>query len=168
VVSLAPERVFVGLGANLGDRLAALRLACAALRDLPATEVLAVSSLYRTAPWQASGPDFLNAVVELRCGLEPLALLQGLQAIESAQGRQRPYPNAPRTLDLDLLMFGQRVLDTPQLCLPHPRLHLRGFVLQPLLELAPDLEAPGPGLLQPWRQRSAAQGVQREAQDWQT
>ncbi|HRD99101.1 MAG TPA: 2-amino-4-hydroxy-6-hydroxymethyldihydropteridine diphosphokinase, partial [Rubrivivax sp.] len=101
-----------------------------------------VSPRYRTAPLLASGPDFLNAVVELATDLEPAALLAALHGIEAAHGRRRPYPNAPRTLDLDLLLYGQRVMDTQALRLPHPRLHERAFVLAPLLDLAPDLVHP--------------------------
>ena len=141
------ERVFVGLGANLGDPQATLKHALAALAALPQTEQVAQSSLYRTAPVQASGPDFINAVAELRTALQPQALLHALQAIESAHGRERPYRNAPRTLDLDLLLFGQRVVHEPGLEVPHPRLHERAFVLQPLLELAPTLVHPRLGSL---------------------
>ena len=141
------ERVFVGLGANLGDPQATVKHALAALAALPQTELVAQSSLYRTAPIQASGPDFINAVAELRTALQPQALLHALQAIESAHGRERPYRNAPRTLDLDLLLFGQRVVHEPGLEVPHPRLHERAFVLQPLLELAPTLVHPRLGSL---------------------
>ena len=133
------ERVFVGLGANLGDAADTLACARAALAALPGTEVVAFSSLYRSAPVDAQGPDFMNAVAELRTALEPEDLLDALQAIEQAHGRQRPYRHAPRTLDLDLLMYGARELQTPRLTLPHPRAHLRAFVLQPWAELAPTL-----------------------------
>lgn len=166
VANPAPERIFVGLGANLGDRLAALQQAHRALCSLPGSEFVAASSLYRTAPVQARGPEFLNAAIELRSSLSPLDLLTALQAIEAAQGRERPYPNAPRTLDLDLLLYGQRVCASPRLCLPHPRLHQRGFVLAPLLELAPALSVPGVGLLAPWLQRAADQAVQRDTAHW--
>ena len=142
------ERVFVGLGANLGDAQATLKLALTQLAGLPQTRLVAQSSLYRTAPVQASGPDFINAVAELSTALQPLALLNALLAIEQTHGRLRPYRNAPRTLDLDLLLHGQRVLTEPGLDLPHPRLHERLFVLQPLLELAPMLEHPRLGPLQ--------------------
>jgi 2-amino-4-hydroxy-6-hydroxymethyldihydropteridine diphosphokinase len=139
------ERVFVGLGANLGDAHATLHAALSELAALPHTQLVARSSTYRTAPVDAGGPDFLNAVAELSTALEPHELLLRLQAIEQAHGRQRPYRNAPRTLDLDLLGYGQRVLDTPTLTLPHPRAHQRAFVLQPLAELAPGLHLPGRG-----------------------
>ncbi len=138
----AEERVFVGLGANLGDARATLEQAALDLAHLPQTQLLRVSAHYRSAPVDAGGPDFFNAVAELRCTLEPAVLLEHLHAIEHTHGRERPYANAPRTLDLDLLMFGQRVLQTPGLTLPHPRLHQRSFVLQPLLALAPGLQHP--------------------------
>jgi len=143
----AAERVFVGLGANLGDARATLAAAVKALENHPGITLVAMSSLYRTAPVDATGPDYINAVVELRTTLAPSQLLQALQAIEADHGRQRPYRHAPRTLDLDLLLYGQRQADDPQLTLPHPRLHRRAFVLEPLAELAPDLTHPRLGLL---------------------
>lgn len=141
----APERVFVGLGANVGDGAATLRRAFAALDAMPGTRAVARSALYRSAPIDAEGPDFVNAVVELRTVLDPEALLRELQGIEHQFGRERPYRHAPRTLDLDLLLFGQRVHSHAVLTLPHPRLHERAFVLQPLAELAPELLVPGRG-----------------------
>jgi 2-amino-4-hydroxy-6-hydroxymethyldihydropteridine diphosphokinase len=135
----AGERVFVGLGANLGDAVATVRAAIDALGRLPDTRCIAHSSLYRSAPVEGEGPDYINAVAELRTGLQPAALLQALQAIEQRFGRERPYPNAPRTLDLDLLLYGQRRIDTPELVVPHPRLPQRAFVLLPLAEIAADL-----------------------------
>jgi len=132
------ERVFVGLGANLGDAPAVVRAALTQLAGLPQTRLVAASSLYRSAPLDAEGPDYVNAVAELRTGLEPLALLAQLQAEELRFGRERPFRHAPRTLDLDLLFFGCRRIDEPTLTVPHPRLHERGFVLVPLAELAPD------------------------------
>ena len=155
------ERVFVGLGANLGDARATLKHAMDALAALPQTRLVAQSSLYRTAPVQATGPDFINAVVELQTALQPLPLLQALHAIESAHGRERPYLNAPRTLDLDLLLFGQRVVQQPGLEVPHPRLHERAFVLQPLLELAPLLQHPQRGPLQPLLAATADQPLEK-------
>ncbi|WP_348756342.1 2-amino-4-hydroxy-6-hydroxymethyldihydropteridine diphosphokinase [uncultured Aquincola sp.] len=142
---LADERIFVGLGANLGDARATLEAALAALAALPDTRLMARSSYYRTAPVDAGGPDYLNAVAELRSSLAPEALLDALQAIEQQHGRERPYRNAPRTLDLDLLLVGALRLDTPRLTLPHPRLHQRAFVLAPLAELAPELAIYGLG-----------------------
>ena len=141
------ERVFVGLGANLGDARATLAAALGRLAALPQTRLVACSSLYRSAPVDAQGPDFINAVAELDTALEPQPLLLALQAIEAEHGRQRPYRNAPRTLDLDLLLYGQRVIAEPGLIVPHPRLHERAFVLQPLAELAPGLSLPLHGAL---------------------
>ncbi len=155
------ERVFIGLGANLGDARATLKHALAAVAALPQTALVAQSSLYRTAPVQAIGPDFINAVAELRTALQPHALLRALQAIETAHGRVRPYRHAPRTLDLDLLLFGQRVLHGPGLEVPHPRLHERAFVLQPLLELAPGLLHPSLGRLQLLLADTADQPIER-------
>lgn len=132
------ERVFVGLGANLGSAVASVRAATARLNSLPRTRLVAASSLYRSAPLDAAGPNYINAVAELRTELEPEALLAQLQALEQDFGRQRPYHHAPRTLDLDLLFFGERRLQSPGLTLPHPRLQARAFVLAPLAELAPD------------------------------
>lgn len=133
------ERVFVGIGANLGDAQTNVNEALRRLDCVPQTRVVAASSLYRTAPWQASGPDYVNAVAELRTGLDPSALLAQLQAIERAAGRERPYRHAPRTVDLDLLLFGERHIALPDLSVPHPRLAERAFVLVPLSELAPQL-----------------------------
>lgn len=133
------ERVFVGLGANLGDTAATVREALARLGDLPRTECVAASALYRSAPFDADGPDYVNAVAELRTELTPAALLAQLQALEQRFGRQRPYRHAPRTLDLDLLRFGERCIASPELTLPHPRMDARAFVLAPLAELAPTL-----------------------------
>lgn len=159
------ERIFVGLGANLGDPWVALQAALAALARLPHTELLAVSPFYRTAPVEAAGPDFINAVAELKSSLEPLDLLRAMQRIEAAHGRQRPYRNAPRTLDLDLLLVGQQVIDSPLsqpvLHLPHPRLHQRAFVLRPLLDLAPDVQHPLLGPLRDQLPAVADQVLQR-------
>lgn len=128
---------YVALGANLGDARAAVISALQSLGRLPHTRVTRASSLYRTAPWEASGPDFINAVAELETGLSALALLAELQALELAAGRERPYVNAPRTLDLDVLLYGEGRIDSPCLTVPHPRMWERAFVLVPLAELAP-------------------------------
>ena len=155
-----PARVFVGLGANLGDPRAALIEALAEIERLPGTSRMATSRFYRSAPVEASGPDFVNAVVELRSTLAPLELLHGLQAIERHHGRQRPFRNAPRTLDLDLLLHGDTALHSEELTLPHPRMHRRAFVLLPLAELAPDLVLPGLGPLPPWLQACRDQQIE--------
>jgi len=154
------ERVFVGLGANLGDPRATLARAFQALAALPQTRSVAVSPLYRSGPLDAQGPDFVNAVAELRTTLAPRELLDALQAIEQAHGRQRPYRHAPRTLDLDLLLYGQRVVDEPGLIVPHPRLQGRAFVLRPLADLAPDLVHPRLGRLDAYREVVADQPIQ--------
>ncbi len=156
-----PQRAFVGVGANLGDAIATVRAALRILGQLPDTDLIACSSLYRSAPVQASGPDFVNAVAELRTALGPMALLHQLQSIERTFGRVRSVRNAPRTLDLDLLLFGDCVMSGPELELPHPRAHLRAFVLWPLAELEPGLELPGVGSLEPWLAKAADQAIER-------
>ena len=128
---------FVALGANLGDARAAVLQAIADLSALPQSRLTARSSLYRSAPVDAAGPDFINAVVALETALAPEALLVEMQRIELGAGRERPYRNAPRTLDLDLLHHGDVRMRTPTLTLPHPRLAERAFVLLPLAEIAP-------------------------------
>lgn len=137
-----PVTAHVALGANLGDARATVSDAIAALDQLPQTRLLRASALYRSAPWEASGPDFINAVAAIETGLGAHELLHALQALESQAGRERPYRNAPRTLDLDLLLYGDAVIDTPDLSVPHPRLRERAFVLLPLAEIAPALVTP--------------------------
>lgn len=132
------QLAYVGIGANLGDAKASVEGAIRALARVPRSELTGRSSLYKTAPVDATGPDFINAVAVLRTELSPHELLHELQAIENEAGRERPYRNAPRTLDLDLLMVDDVLLDTPDLTLPHPRMHQRAFVLVPLAEIAPD------------------------------
>jgi 2-amino-4-hydroxy-6-hydroxymethyldihydropteridine diphosphokinase len=140
------RRCFIALGANLGDPVATVKAAIVVLRELPQTQFIAASSLYRTAPVGLKHqPDFINAVVELLAASSAPDLLQSLFAIEERFGRQRSVKNAPRTLDLDLLLYGDAVSDDPQLTLPHPRLHERAFVLAPLAEVAPQLGIPGRG-----------------------
>ena len=136
---MRPESViaYVGLGANLGDAAQAVTDAIAALDGLPGTRVLHRSSLYRSAPHEATGPDYINAVVALDTHLTAPELLAELQGLERAAGRQRPYHHAPRTLDLDLLTFGEGRIDSPRLTVPHPRMGERAFVLVPLAEIAP-------------------------------
>ncbi|QOF77071.1 2-amino-4-hydroxy-6-hydroxymethyldihydropteridine diphosphokinase [Variovorax sp. 38R] len=131
-------QAFVAIGANLGDAEAAVKAAMAAIGALQRTQVTARSSLYRSEPVDAEGPDFINAVVAVRTGLDAEQFLVALQRLETLAGRERPFPNAPRTLDLDLLMHGNSVIDTPALTLPHPRMRERAFVLKPLAEIAPD------------------------------
>ena len=135
-------RVYIGLGANLGDSVATLRTALAALAALPATRLVNQSALYRSAPVDADGPDYLNAVAALDTGLAAQQLLFQLQAIELRLGRRRSYKNAPRTLDLDLLLYGGQTIATRKLTVPHPRMHERAFVLRPLADIAPGLRLP--------------------------
>ena len=132
----------LGVGANLGDPRAAVRKAIEDLVQLPGTVTVAVSSLYRSAPLDADGPDYVNAVVQVRTALSPDALLAALQAIEQQAGRERPYRNAPRTLDLDILLYGEYRVDRDDLQIPHPRMWQRAFVVLPLAEIAPDLVSP--------------------------
>ncbi len=134
-----PVTAYIALGANLGDAPAAVKAALQALDALPQTRVLARSSLYRTAPVDAQGPDFINAVAAVATRLTAQALLQSLQQLELSAGRERPSRNAPRTLDLDLLLFGAAHIDSPALTVPHPRMAQRAFVLVPLAEIAPGL-----------------------------
>jgi len=160
------ERAWIALGANLGDARATLAAALDDLAALPHSQLAARSSCWRSAPVDAAGPDFLNAVAALDTALAPQDLLAALQAIEAAHGRERPYRHAPRTLDLDLLLYGDQLLHTPTLTLPHPRLHLRAFVLEPLAELAPGLSIPGLGPLQRWRAAAADQALERLEGGW--
>ena len=156
-----PVRAFVGVGANLGDAVATVASALDALGRLPDTHCVACSSLYRSAPVGAQGPDFVNAVAELRTALEPLGLLHRLQDIERDFGRTRGVRNAPRTLDLDLLLHGELRLDTAELVLPHPRAHLRAFVLLPLAQLDAALQLPGLGAVGTWLAQAAGQRIER-------
>ena len=133
-----PVTAFVALGANLGDARQAMLDAVNALARLPQTELTGCSRLYRTAPHEASGPDFTNAVARVSTRLTAPELLDALQTLELQAGRERPYVNAPRTLDLDVLLYGDARMDSPRLTVPHPRMWGRAFVLHPLAELAPE------------------------------
>jgi len=137
-----PVTAYIGLGANLGDAMCAVREAIDAIGSLPSTRVTARSPLYRTAPVDAGGPDYINAVIEVTTRLDPLALLEHLQAIERDAGRERPYRNAPRTLDLDLLLYGSAQVGSAALTVPHPRMLQRAFVLVPLADIAPQRVTP--------------------------
>lgn len=130
---------YVGLGANLGNAAQAVRDAIAALAVTPSVSLVQASSLYRSAPVDASGPDYINAVACISTTLNAPALLRALQAIEDSTGRERPYRNAPRTLDLDLLLYGDARIASPDLTVPHPRMRERAFVLLPLREISPGL-----------------------------
>ncbi|OGB33535.1 MAG: 2-amino-4-hydroxy-6-hydroxymethyldihydropteridine diphosphokinase [Burkholderiales bacterium RIFCSPLOWO2_12_FULL_61_40] len=131
--------VFVGIGANLGEPCAAVLNAVQEMAGLDGVAAVRRSSLYASTPIESSGPDYVNAVVELKTSLTALELLAQLQAIESKAGRERPYRNAPRTLDLDLLLFGDSVIQSATLTVPHPRMWERAFVLLPLVEIAPEI-----------------------------
>lgn len=134
-----PVSAYIALGANLGDARSTVRQAVQDLGTLPQTRLVQASSLYRTAPIDSSGPDYINAVAEVATTLDPQALLAELQRLELAAGRERPYLNAPRTLDLDILLYDALTLDSPTLTIPHPRMATRAFVLMPLAEIAPHL-----------------------------
>ena len=134
----------VGLGANLNDPAAQVEYALAELDRLPHTRLVARSGLYASAPvGYVDQPDFVNAVAQVETALAPRALLAALLDIEHRHGRERSFRNAPRTLDLDLLLYGEQVIGREALTVPHPRMHERAFVLVPLAELAPDLAIPG-------------------------
>jgi 2-amino-4-hydroxy-6-hydroxymethyldihydropteridine diphosphokinase len=137
---------FIGLGANLGQPRRQLELALAELDRIPHTRVVRRSSFYRSAPMgYADQPEFINAVAQLETALAAKRLLVEMQAIEHRQGRQRSFANAPRILDLDMLLFGDAIVNESGLTLPHPRMHERAFVLMPLLEIAPEATIPGRG-----------------------
>ena len=151
---------WIGIGANLGDARANVVDAIERLARLPGARLVQASSLYRTAPIDSSGDDYVNAVAALDTTLDAHALLQALFAIEQAHGRERPYRNAPRTLDLDLLLYGDEIIiDTPTLIVPHPRMHERAFVLAPLAEVAPGLVIPGRGAVASLLSTVGDQGV---------
>ena len=136
---------YVGIGANLGDARANVDDAIARLGLLPESRLLRTSPYYRSAPIDASGDDYVNAVVSIDTRLVAEDLLSALHGIEADHGRERPYRNAPRTLDLDLLLYGDAVIATASLTVPHPRMLERAFVLRPLLDIAPAIVVPGHG-----------------------
>ena len=150
---------YIGIGANLGDARANVADAIERLRRLDGSALLAVSSLYRSAPIDSGGDDYINAVACITTTLDAEALLQALHGIEQAHGRERPYRNAPRTLDLDLLLYGDEQIASATLTVPHPRMQLRAFVLVPLLELAPAIAIPGLGPAQQFAAAVADQGI---------
>lgn len=155
---------FVALGSNLGDPESKVRQGIAALAEMPQVQLVAASSLYRSAALgHAAQPDFVNAVAQLSTSLAPQALLAALLAIEIRFGRERSFANAPRTLDLDLLLYDERSIDEPGLAVPHPRMHERAFVLAPLVEIAPGCVIPGIGPAAAWLARCANQAIVRLA-----
>ncbi len=156
------QACFIALGANLGDPVTTVNAAILALRQLPRTRFVAASSLYRTAPvGLRHQPDFINAVVAVDAVSPAPTLLDDLFDIEARFGRSRSVKNAPRTLDLDLLLYGDEISDDPRLTLPHPRLHERAFVLAPLAEIAPDLFIPGRGAVCELLARCADQQIEK-------
>jgi 2-amino-4-hydroxy-6-hydroxymethyldihydropteridine diphosphokinase len=153
---------FVSLGANLGEPQRQVQQAFRDLDAIPHTRVVRTSSLYRSEPLgYTTQPRFVNAVAQLETGLPAERLLAELQAIEAAHGRRRSFANAPRTLDLDLLLFGNAVLDIPGLKIPHPRMHERAFVLLPLVEIAVDVAIPGRGSAKAFLDKCENQGVEK-------
>ena len=153
---------YVGLGANIGEPRAQLDAAWDAIGRLPQTRAIARSGLYRTAPLgYENQPDFLNCVGKLDTTLDPHALLRNLQKIEQDLGRVRSFRNAPRTIDLDVLLYGDKIVDTRDLVVPHPRMHERAFVLKPLLELDPGVVIPGRGSAADLLHACAGQRVER-------
>ena len=152
---------YIGIGANLGDARANVRDALARLDAYPGCRLHAASGCWRTAPVDSSGDDYINAVAAVDTELDAHALLAALMDIEQAHGRERPYRNAPRTLDLDVLLYGDAVIDTPTLTVPHPRMHERAFVLAPLLDIAPDIAIPGRGRAADFLPGVAGQAIAR-------
>ncbi len=153
---------FIGLGSNLGDPQRSVRQGIAALADVQLTQLVAASALYRSAPLgHTDQPDFVNAVAQVSTGLSPQPLLAALLAIEQDHGRARSFRNAPRTLDLDLLLYDADSIALTGLVVPHPRMHERAFVLAPLVELAPDCVIPGRGPASEWLARCAGQTLAR-------
>ncbi len=134
---VTPCSAFIALGANLGDAASTVRKAMDSIHALPGTQVVHRSALYLTTPIDSDGPDYVNAVVEVLTTLCPPHLLEQLQNVERSAGRKRPYRNAPRTLDLDILLYGSGHISSPALTIPHPRMQERAFVLRPLAEIAP-------------------------------
>lgn len=160
----SPTLAYIGMGANLGDAIGTLLNACDALHQLEHTSDVRISGFYQTAPVDADGPDYINAVAAISTRLTAPALLEALFAIENEHGRERSYLNAPRTLDLDLLLYGTEQFTLPELTVPHPRLHLRAFVLRPLAELAPTLQL-AQGSIKDQLQRVADQPIRPLDQD---
>jgi len=153
---------FVALGSNLVDPIAQVRRGFGELAALPMTRLVATSSLYSSAPvGYADQPDFVNAVARIETDLRPHEVLEALLAIELKHGRQRSMPNGPRTLDLDLLIYNGLQHHEPGLTIPHPRMHERAFVLQPLLEIDPQCEIPGKGPAKYWLDKCADQQLRQ-------
>ncbi len=152
----------IALGANIGEPVRQIEAGFAAIAALPGTNLVARSSLYRTAPvGYADQPDFINAVALIETALSPADLLKALLAIERAHGRVREFPNAPRTLDLDIVLYGDVVVHEPGLSIPHPRMLERAFVMVPLAEVAPAAVIPGHGPVADLARKVEAGGIQK-------
>ncbi|MFC5476397.1 2-amino-4-hydroxy-6-hydroxymethyldihydropteridine diphosphokinase [Paraherbaspirillum soli] len=160
-VNAAAVTAYIGIGANLGDARAQVQRAILQLGKLPHTSLSAQSSLFRTAPLDADGDDYINAVACISTRLSAHALLQALQQVEQDFGRQRPYPNAPRTLDLDLLLYGQASIADSTLTVPHPRMLQRAFVLIPLLQIDPFINIPKHGPAHQFAPQVADQAIRK-------
>ena len=161
-MSPATHRAYIGLGSNLEQPQQQVSAAMLALGDMPRTRLLVRSSLYHSAPvGYADQPDFVNAAALIETALAPQALLQALLVLEQQFGRVRTFLNAPRTLDLDILLYDDLLIADTNLVVPHPRMHERAFVLLPLAELAADLQIPGMGTIGEWLRRCGDQSVQR-------
>jgi len=154
---------YIGIGSNLGDAAGNVRQALLALEQLPASRVTGQSSLFRTAPVDADGDDYINAVARVATDLSAEELLPALLALEQNFGRERSYLNAPRTLDLDLLLYGDQVIASPTLTVPHPRMTTRAFVLIPLLQIDPFIHIPGQGAAHQFVPDVADQAIQKFA-----
>lgn len=152
---------YIGIGSNLGDAQDNVRRAITRVGELNDTRLTGQSSLFRTAPVDAVGDDYINAVVRIESSLPAAQLLQALQSIEQDFGRERPYRNAPRTLDLDILLYGQQAIASESLVVPHPRLTQRAFVLIPLLQIDPLIAIPGQGPAHSFVPGVAGQAIQK-------
>lgn len=154
-------RATIGIGANLGDAAAQVRQAIAAIAELPRTQLTAQSDLFASAPLDADGGEYVNAVVQVDTSLAAATLLRSLQDLERLAGRERPYPNAPRTLDLDLLLYGRQKIASADLIVPHPRITGRAFVLIPLLQIDPFAVIPGQGPAHAFAPGVAGQAIRK-------
>jgi len=156
-----PISAFIGIGANLGDAVTHVKQALTLLDQIPNTQLSGQSSLFRTAPVDADGDDYVNAVARVETQLTALELLHALQAFEQAAGRTRAFHNAPRTLDLDLLLYGTQMITSDTLTIPHPRMTQRAFVIIPLLQIDPFIAIPGHGLAHSLVPNVAGQMIQK-------
>jgi 2-amino-4-hydroxy-6-hydroxymethyldihydropteridine diphosphokinase len=156
------HQAFIALGSNLQDPQKQIQFALQTIANLPDIEIIKASSLYQTTPvGYDNQPDFINAVAEISTKLAPLALMRTLLKIEASQGRERPFPNAPRVIDLDLLLYDDVVMETEELTLPHPRMSGRGFVMLPLAEIAPKITIGTHGYADVLAAKCDNQGVQK-------